>query len=46
MGLGIGGEYPLSAAVTAEDAKAGRSATDMAFTYFMFCVGHRDRVGS
>jgi len=39
LGVGVGGEYPLSAAVTAEEAAEGKSSTGMALTYSMFCVG-------
>lgn len=39
LGVGVGGEYPLSAAVTAEEASEGKSATGMALTYSSFCFG-------
>lgn len=39
LGVGVGGEYPLSMAVTAESAGAERSAMSMALTYMMFQVG-------
>lgn len=39
LGIGIGGEYPLSMAVTAEKAASGHSAENMAATYMMFQVG-------
>lgn len=39
LGVGVGGEYPLSAAVTAEEAAEGKSSTGMALTYSMFCFG-------
>ncbi|CAE8684563.1 unnamed protein product [Polarella glacialis] len=39
LGIGVGGEYPLSMAVTAEEASAENSARSMAATYSMFQVG-------
>lgn len=39
LGVGIGGEYPLSGAVTAEDAPVQHSATHMATLTLCFLVG-------
>merc|ERR1719436_1277903 len=36
LGVGVGGEYPLSMAVTAEHAGTAGSARSMALTYMMF----------
>ena len=39
MGVGIGGEYPLSAAHTAEHSKAGTSGVRLALVFMLFGVG-------